>query len=205
MGFCNTLLAIFKRASEKYQSDPIHIVVCQGPNNSGERMARALKNEACDVSFITDSSMYVALQQGVNKVILGSKLILGDGSCVVSSGTHTLAAICAKQRNLPVIIAAGTHKFSTIFPNDCQTMHGNLVNTLSHIKLENKKHSDSNVTLQYPEVQDIIDPKSDIINNDCVDLLLVNDVAHTPGFVYRKLNEMYPLEEIHNLEGSSKF
>lgn len=214
VGYCNTLAAIFKRASEKYQTDPIHIVVCQGPNNKGEKMARLLKKSACDVSFITDSSMYVALQQGVDKVILGAKLILGDGSCVVASGTHTLAAICAKQRNIPVMVAAGTHKFSAIFPGDTITLHGNVANTLSHIKLENKnlKHSYTNNvisrtkfnpcfknSLKLPEINDVIDPKSDLINNENIDLLLVNDVAHTPGFVYRKLNEMYPLEEIHNV------
>ena len=67
VGYCNTLSRIFKKASEKNQIDPIHIVVCQGPNNNGAKMVRMLKKEKCpcDVSFITDSSMYVALEQGV--------------------------------------------------------------------------------------------------------------------------------------------
>ena len=78
-------------------------------------------------------------------------------------------------------------------------MHGNVANTLKHIKLENKRHDNPEERLQLPEIQDILDPKSDIIGNENIDLLLVNDVAHTPGFVYRKLNEMYPSEEIHTV------
>ena len=197
VGYCNTMSAIFRKASEKYRDDQmIHVVVAQGPKNNGEIMAKKLKNlPNIRVSFITDSSIYVALQQGVNKVMLGAKLILGDGSCIVASGTHTFAAICAKTRHIPVMVCAGTHKFSGIFHGDVSISHGNVSKTLKQIKLEYKSHN--LVKINYPDVQDIIDPKTDLIAAENIDLILINDVAHTPGFVYRKLYEMYPLEEIH--------
>jgi len=203
VGYSNTVLNILKRAHEKNKTDPIHVIVTQGPDNSGEKFYKKLKSitmvdnvnpqekrAPIDVCLITDSSIYTALTQGVDMVLLGAKLVLGDGSCVVSSGTHNMAAICAKSRNIPVIVVAGTHKFSPIFADDLTLNHGNVMATLDKIKLENK--DDNKTILTKPNVEDIIDPKSDLICAKDVSLLMINDLATTPSFVYRKLSEMYP-------------
>lgn len=98
VGYCDTMAGILKRAGEKFKhGEKIHVVVAQGPNNAGEKMARVLKKgNCCDVSFITDSSIYVALLEGFSDWIGLDFLALKSPQ---NSGISSLFLITRSQQS----------------------------------------------------------------------------------------------------------
>ena len=147
-----------------------------------------LKKIGVNVTLVPDSNVHVVLNQNIDMVVLGANLVLADGSCRVGSGTHTIAAICAKSKNIPVIITAGLHTFCPSFPADIDTFSADtewIVANSSTVELENPL-----------QPQDIILPASDDISADFISFFVVNDEAQVaPSFVYRKLADMYHTDD----------
>ena len=176
---------VLKKSQEKYQKDPIAVVVVE--STDGRKMYTNLKKLGVNVTLVPDSNVHVVLNQNIDMVVLGANLVLADGSCRVGSGTHTIAALCAKSKNIPVIITAGLHTFSPSFPADIDTFSADTESIVAK----------SNVELENPlQPQDIIWPASDDISADFISFFVVNDEAQVaPSFVYRKLADMYHTDD----------
>lgn len=179
-----SVLEVLRKAHEKYQKDPIQVVVIEGMN--GRKMYTQLKKIGVNTTLVPDSNVHVILNQGVDIVFIGAQLVLADGSCRVSSGTHTISAMCAKSKNIPVIITAGSHTFTPAFPADIPIFIGNTISVI-----DNGDHE-----LTHPlEPQDIIIPASDDISADCISFFVTDENQVAPSFVYRKLADMYHIDD----------
>lgn len=85
------------------------IVVDTRPLNEGLQTLAAL-SDVIHCVYSPLSGAPVALKE-VNKVILGASCLLSNGSMLAPAGTAMVAAL-AKQRQIPVIVASESYKFS---------------------------------------------------------------------------------------------
>nr|KAJ3418299.1 Translation initiation factor eIF-2B subunit beta [Polyrhizophydium stewartii] len=92
------------------------IVAETAPFYSGQEMAASLAAAGIDTTLITDSAIFAVMSR-VNKVILGTHAVTANGGLVAISGSHVVAA-CAKHHSTPVVVCAGLHTLSPIYPYD---------------------------------------------------------------------------------------
>jgi len=183
VGYDKLVFECLKKAHDKYQKDPIACVVVEALN--GRKMYTNLKKLGVNVTLVPDSNLHVVLNQNIDIVFLGAELVLADGSCRVQTGTHTISALCAKSKNIPVIITAGLHCFCPSYPQDIPIYSGNVDQIIEN----SEKNADLDNAL---EPQDVIFPANDDISADFISFFVVNDEAQVaPSFVYRKLADMY--------------
>jgi ribose 1,5-bisphosphate isomerase len=78
------------------------------PRNQGLITARELRNLGVPVTLIVDSAAHRYLDE-VDHVLVGADSIAADGSVINKIGTSGLA-VSARERGVPVMVAAGTIK-----------------------------------------------------------------------------------------------
>ena len=122
VGYSNTVKSILKTLHNKNQIDKIQVVLIDGDN--AQNLYKQLKDEQVQVTLLPMSNVNVAMEQGVNKVLLGAHLVFGNGDVRTAAGSM-VAALCAKQKNIPVIVASGVHKFCPVFSGHTESFDKN--------------------------------------------------------------------------------
>ncbi|KAL3162511.1 hypothetical protein ABBQ32_010168 [Trebouxia sp. C0010 RCD-2024] len=113
-GMSNTTLLFLKEAAKKRD---FQVVVAEGaPKYGGHQMARKLAQAGISTTAIADSAIF-AMMARVNKVLVGTHVVLANGGIMAPVGTHVVA-LAAKHHSCPFVVLTGLHKLSPLFPHD---------------------------------------------------------------------------------------
>ncbi|KAI9502558.1 GCD complex subunit gcd7 [Coemansia spiralis] len=157
-----------------------HVIVTEcAPMYDGHEQAKALACPNIEVVVIPDSAVF-AIMSRVNKVILGTRVVMANGGLIATSGTHMIAA-AARHHSTQVVVCAGQYKHSPSFPFDDDRF-----NTLVS----------PDAVLPYREgdlvgAVDVAYPRYDYVPPELVDVLVDNTGGHLPSYLYRLLQENY--------------
>ncbi|KAF4525927.1 hypothetical protein B566_EDAN014690 [Ephemera danica] len=145
----------------------------------GHKLAANLAKQGIPTTLVPDSSIF-ALMPRVNKVLLGTSLVLGDGGIRGVTGSHSLT-LCAKHHAVPVIVLAPSYKFSPRYgieqtSNLHVSPHGVLSHFISNVHVHN--------------------PAFDYVPPEYITLILSNMGGYEASFTYLLLRELYGSTDI---------
>ncbi|GBG26626.1 Translation initiation factor eIF-2B subunit beta [Hondaea fermentalgiana] len=164
------------------------IVAEAAPEFGGQRMARKLSTAdpahpgdlAISTMVIPDSNIF-AIMPRVTKVIVGARAVMANGGLIAEAGMH-MVALAARQHAVPLMCVTGLYKLCPLYPYDRD----------SFIDLKSP-----GPTLPYAKLGEFSDriqvltPSCDYVPPGLVDVLITNNGAHQPSYVYRLLYEQY--------------
>lgn len=81
-----------------------------------ESFRKSLTSAGITVILVPDSAVF-AIMSRVNKVILGTQVVLANGGLVAAVGAKTIAK-AANMHRTPVIVLSGIYKLSPVYPFD---------------------------------------------------------------------------------------
>ena len=114
------------------------------------------------VVLIPDHAVF-ALMSRVNKVILGTHVVLANGGLVAAAGSKTIAKAASMHRT-PVVVVTGVYKLSPIYPFDFDSLI---------------EYGDSGKVIGYDEgdlveTVDVLNPLFDYVPAELIDLYITN-------------------------------
>ena len=92
-------------------------------DSGAEKFQKALTAAGITVILIPDSAVF-ALMSRVNKVILGTHVVLANGGLVAAAGAKAIAK-AAKLHSTPVVALSGVYKLSPVYPFDMDLLMEN--------------------------------------------------------------------------------
>ncbi|XP_073494196.1 translation initiation factor eIF2B subunit beta isoform X1 [Phyllobates terribilis] len=145
----------------------------------GHDLAVSLSKAGIETTVITDAAIFAVMSR-VNKVIIGTKTILANGSLRAVSGTHTLA-LAAKHHSTPLIVCAPMFKLSPQFPNEEDSFH---------------KFVSPQEVLPFSEGEILAEvsahcPIFDHVPAELITLFISNIGGNAPSYIYRLMSELY--------------
>ncbi|MCJ1313315.1 GCD complex subunit gcd7 [Agyrium rufum] len=150
---------------------------------------KPLTQAGITVILIPDSAVF-ALMSRVNKVILGTHVVLANGGLVAVLGTKTIA-LAARAHKTPVVVVSGVYKLSPIYPFDFDSLI---------------EQGDSGNVVRYQEGGELVDERVDVLNPmfdyvpaELVDLYVTNLGGHAPSYLYRVVEDHYRKEDLEAL------
>lgn len=127
-----------------------------------EQFHKLLTAAGITVILIPDSAVF-AIMSRVNKVILGTQVVLADGGLVTAAGARTIAK-AASVHCTPVVVLSATYKLSPIYPFD----YDELIEYGDAGKVFNFEDGD------LVDKVDVDNPLSDYVSAELVDLYITN-------------------------------
>ncbi|MCJ1443731.1 MAG: Translation initiation factor eIF-2B subunit beta [Stictis urceolatum] len=157
-----------------------------GDEESGgmaRRFSRPLIAAGITVVLIPDAAVF-ALMSRVNKVILGTHVVLANGGLVAAAGTKTIAQ-AAREHRTPVVVVSGVYKLSPLYPFDFDALI---------------EYGDSGAVFGYEDGDlvdkaDVENPLYDYVPPELVDLYITNLGGHAPSYLYRIVSDHYRDED----------
>ncbi|PVV00451.1 hypothetical protein BB560_005164 [Smittium megazygosporum] len=187
-GYSKTVERFFKRAAAKRKFTVI--VTETAPWYSGQKFAKSLASNNIETIVISDVAAF-AMMSRVNKVIIGANVVMANGGLIAIAGSQIIAA-AAKYHSIPVIACAGLYKFSPLFPFDQQNL-SELVSPDGVFPYKDEIYNKI----------DVINPSTDYVSPELIDLIIDNLGGHLPSYQYRILQENYNTEDIKALRGNT--
>lgn len=93
----------------------------EGEDDLGTKLfSKPLTAAGITVIVIPDAAVF-ALMSRVNKVILGTHVVLANGGLVAAAGAKTIAQ-AARVHRTPVVVVTGIYKLSPIYPFDFESL-----------------------------------------------------------------------------------
>eukprot|EP01088_Endostelium_zonatum_P017020 TRINITY_DN4838_c0_g1_i1.p1 TRINITY_DN4838_c0_g1~~TRINITY_DN4838_c0_g1_i1.p1 ORF type:complete len:373 (-),score=77.84 TRINITY_DN4838_c0_g1_i1:103-1221(-) len=174
-GKSQTVVEFLKAAARKRKFEVI--VAESAPLFAGQEMALSLSKAGIETTVIPDSAIF-AMMARVNKVIVGTHVVMANGGLLSWAGTHGLA-LAAKHHEVPFVICTGLYKLCPVYPTYDQDRLNDLN---SPCKL-----------LRFDEAADVDvqNPMYDYIQPELVSLFITNYGGHNPSYIYRLLQEYY--------------
>jgi translation initiation factor eIF-2B subunit beta len=129
---------------------------------SAESFSKPLIAYGITVILIPDAAVF-AMMSRVNKVILGTHVVLANGGLVAAAGSRVIAQ-AARTHRTPVVIVTGVYKLSPLYPFDFDALI---------------EYGDSSKVLNYDDGDlvgkvDVENPLFDYVPADLVDLYITN-------------------------------
>jgi len=148
-----------------------------------ERFSKPLTAAGITVILIPDAAVF-ALMSRVNKVILGTHVVLANGGLVAAAGAKTIAK-AARVHRTPVVVVTGVYKLSPIYPFDFDSLI---------------EYGDASKILGYEDGDlvgkvDVENPLFDYVPAELVDLYITNLGGHAPSYLYRIVSDHYRTED----------
>ncbi|XP_063295957.1 translation initiation factor eIF2B subunit beta isoform X1 [Pelobates fuscus] len=177
IGRSQTVQLFLEEAARKRK---FHVIVAEcAPFCQGHDMAVSLSKAGIETTVITDAAIFAVMSR-VNKVIIGTKTILANGSLRAVSGTHTLA-LAAKHHSTPLIVCAPMFKLSPQFPNEEDSFH---------------KFVSPQEVLPFSEGEILSQvsahcPIFDHVPPELITLFISNIGGNAPSYIYRLMSELY--------------
>ncbi|XP_069592426.1 translation initiation factor eIF2B subunit beta [Ranitomeya imitator] len=177
LGCSHTVQLFLEEAARKRK---FHVIVAEcAPFCQGHDMAVSLSKAGIETTVITDAAIFAVMSR-VNKVIIGTKTILANGSLRAVSGTHTLA-LAAKHHSTPLIVCAPMFKLSPQFPNEEDSFH---------------KFVSPQEVLPFSEGEILAEvsahcPIFDHVPAELITLFISNIGGNAPSYIYRLMSELY--------------
>lgn len=179
MGHSATVFEFLKKAASKRVFQVF--VAESAPTFRGHDMARRLAEVGVETTVITDSAVFAVMSR-VNKVIIGTHLVMADGGLMARNGCHALA-LAAKHHSVPVLVCSAMYKLCAKYPCAYSVeMYNHL-----HNPAEIMPYSKSKVVGE----ASIVHPLFDYVPPDLVSLFISNIGANAPSYIYRLLSEYY--------------
>ncbi|XP_053330952.1 translation initiation factor eIF-2B subunit beta [Spea bombifrons] len=177
IGRSRTVQLFLEEAARKRK---FHVIVAEcAPFCQGQEMAVSLSSAGIETTVITDAAIFAVMSR-VNKVIIGTKTILANGSLRAVAGTHTLA-LAAKHHSTPLIVCAPMFKLSPQFPNEEDSFH---------------KFVSPQEVLPFSEGEILSQvsahcPIFDHVPPELITLFISNIGGNAPSYIYRLMSELY--------------
>ena len=158
-------------------------VVESAPLFRGHLMVKSLSEAGIPTILIPDSSVY-AMMSRVNKVIIGTQLIMANGGLKTFSGAYGVC-LAANVHSVPVLVVCGLYKLSPFYPFD----HDNFNDMMS-----------PSLIIQQPSLgqEDLLTvyvPTYDYVPPELISLYITNEGGYNPFYIYRLLSEHYSQED----------
>lgn len=179
LGYSRTVEKFLKNAARKRK---FTVVVAESaPFFGGQKLAVSLAESKLSTTVIADSAVF-AIMSRVNKVIVGSHLVMADGGVMAANGTEAIA-LAAKYHSVPFIVCTGLFKLSPAYL--CGQNQENFTGFLSpeNIAMFPEGKTASKVR--------VFNPLGDSINAGLVDLFISDVGGNVPSYLYRLLTELY--------------
>lgn len=151
---------------------------------STESFQKPLTAAGITVVLIPDSAIFSVMSR-VNKVIIGTHAVLGNGALMAAAGSKVVAK-AAKVHQTPVIVLCGTYKLSPRYPYD--------QDTFLEFGDSSKIFSDRNQDLT--EKVEVENPIFDFVSPELIDLYITNLGGHAPSYLYRIIKDQYRDEDV---------
>ncbi|MCJ1370064.1 GCD complex subunit gcd7 [Loxospora ochrophaea] len=150
---------------------------------STELFQKPLTAAGVTVILIPDAAVF-ALMSRVNKVILGTHVVLANGGLVAAAGAKTIAK-AARVHRTPVVVVTGVYKLSPIYPFDFDALI---------------EYGDASKVFGYQDGDlvdkvDVENPLFDYVPAELVDLYITNLGGHAPSYLYRIVSDHYRAED----------
>eukprot|EP00037_Helgoeca_nana_P016278 m.153315 g.153315 ORF g.153315 m.153315 type:complete len:380 (+) comp23442_c0_seq2:1291-2430(+) len=178
-GHSTTVEEFLKKAAAKRTFQVF--VAESAPSYSGQEMALRLGQAGIETTLITDSAIFAVMSR-VNKVIIGTHLVMADGGLMARNGCHALA-LAAKHHSVPVLVCSAMFKLCPKFP------------CAHSVEMFNHMHNPAEI-IPYSKGKavgdaSIVHPLFDYVPPDLVSLFISNIGANAPSYIYRLLSEYY--------------
>ncbi|KAK6351795.1 GCD complex subunit gcd7 [Orbilia javanica] len=143
------------------------------------QMKANLTSIGVETILIPDSAV-PAVMSRVNKVLMGTHVILRNGSMITTAGARTVAR-CAQEHSIPVVVVSGVYKLSPLYPFDPDSM------------LET---GESSTVIGWADGEmvgssEIFNPTMDFVPGELVDHYITNVGGYTPQNLYKLVEEQY--------------
>eukprot|EP00466_Bigelowiella_natans_P002750 jgi/Bigna1/86521/estExt_fgenesh1_pg.C_110095 len=181
VGMSTTVMHFLSEAAKLEREFEV-IVAESAPAYDGHQMAKELAKKNIETTLVTDSAVF-AMMGIVNKVIIGSHLVLANGGLISRSGCHMVAA-AAHHHSVPVVCVTGLYKLCPLYGFD-QDSFNDFKYPGEILKFQEK----------FAEKVNVQNPGHDYIPPELVSLLITNFGGNSPSYVYRLLTEYYDVED----------
>ena len=154
-----------------------------GDEMGSDQFQKPLTAAGITVILIPDAAIF-ALMSRVNKVILGTHVVLANGGLVAAAGAKAIAQ-AARMHRTPVVVATGVYKLSPIYPFDFDSLI---------------EYGDASKVFGYEDGDlvdkvDVENPLYDYVPAELVDLYITNLGGHAPSYLYRIVSDHYRTED----------
>ncbi|PVU98020.1 hypothetical protein BB561_000154 [Smittium simulii] len=183
-GYSRTVERFFKKAAIKRKFTVI--IAETAPWYSGHKLAASLASLNIETIIISDSAVF-AMMSRVNKVIIGTKIVMANGGLIACAGSQMIAA-AAKYHSIPVVVCASLYKLSPVFPFGQDNL--------------NELEAPDGIFPYKDEIVDQIDvlnPSTDYVAPELIDILVDHLGSHLPSYLYRLLQENYHPDDLRAL------
>jgi translation initiation factor eIF-2B subunit beta len=148
-----------------------------------EAFSKPLTAAGITVILITDAAVF-ALMSRVNKVILGTHVVLANGGLVASAGVRMIAT-AASVHKTPVVVLTGVYKLSPIYPFDFDALI---------------EYGDAGEVLPFEDGEaveglEVENPLYDYVPAELVDLYITSLGGCAPSYLYRIVADHYRTED----------
>ncbi|KMU73436.1 translation initiation factor eIF-2B subunit beta [Coccidioides immitis RMSCC 3703] len=163
------------------------------PNNHDDTHATVTGIRSGDEERLTPEAFQKPLiAQGITVILipdsasfLGPICVLANGGLVAAAGTR-LIANAAKAHKTPVVVVSGVYKLSPVYPFDQQSL---------------VEYGDPSAVLPYEDGElvdniDVVNPLSDYVPAELIDLYITNIGGHAPSYLYRIVADHYRNEDV---------
>ncbi|TRY63753.1 hypothetical protein TCAL_03634 [Tigriopus californicus] len=185
VGRSRTVELFLKQAAQDRQ---FHVIVAEcAPFYQGQAMAASLAQAPARIktTVITDTAVF-AMMSRVNKVIIGTHVILANGGLKALSGSYTVA-LAAQHFSVPMYVCASIAKLT---PGFCTANDQETFNEFASPEAT-LRHLDGGILSRVRTVT----PIYEYVPPDLVTLFVSNVSAYAPSYVYRLLSELYHPED----------
>lgn len=163
------------------------VLVTEGfPNNTSNahEFAKKLSLHNIETIIIPDSAVF-ALMSRVGKVIIGTKAVFVNGGTISSTSGVSSVCECAREFKTPVFAVAGLYKLSPLYPFDVEKFveFGGSQRVLPMMNPHNRL--------------DIINPITDYVPPENIDIYITNIGGFAPSFIYRVAWDNYKQVDVH--------
>ncbi|MCJ1323679.1 GCD complex subunit gcd7 [Thelotrema lepadinum] len=150
-----------------------------------DRFSKPLIAAGITVILIPDAAVF-ALMSRVNKVILGTHIVLANGGLIAIAGSKVIAK-AAHEHRTPVVVVTGVYKLSPTYPFDFDALieHGEPGPVLGW-------DEDG----EYVEKIDVENPLHDYVPGELVDLYVTNLGGCAPFALASVVEEQYRAEDL---------
>lgn len=184
-----TVLRFLLKAKERNNRDFTVLVIEGFPNNTklAHEFAKKLSQHGIETIIIPDSAVF-ALMSRVGKVIIGVKSVFTNGGAISSTAGVSSVCECAREFKTPVFAVAGLYKLSPLYPFDIEKL----------VEIGgSQKVVPSTEKYGLGKTMDTINPLTDYIPPENIDIYITNIGGFAPSFIYRVVWDNYKQEDVN--------
>ena len=178
IGYSRTVCEFLKEAA---QSRIFQVLVAEAaPSYKGHDMAKELAEAGIKTTLFADSNIFAVMSR-VNKVLIGAKLILADGSVMSCSGT-LLVAQAAQHFSVPVICCGAFYKVTPRYLSSQDQNFNTLLSPQLALPVKNMSNMQTCAA----------NPAFDFVPARYLTLLISSLGGHDPSYIFKLIVDLYP-------------